>query len=179
MRPGASSHAYAWSLDGQGVLNFSFNNIQLPDSNTNLAASQGFVKFRVDQKSDLPPGAKIYNQANIYFDYNLPVATNTTLHTVGIDYITGTSAPPVSNRPKFVSVWPNPLAESALFQLKNDVFQGNRLTVTDAFGRTVHTAELTGKQYRFSRKELPPGAYFFRVEDAGGRLVDSGTLILL
>ena len=179
VRPGASSHAYAWSLDGQGVLRFSFNNIQLPDSNTNLAASQGFVKFRVDQKPDLPPGAKIYNRADVYFDYNLPVATNTTLHTVGIDYITGTSAPPLSKWPRCVSVWPNPLAESALFQLKNGVFQGHRLTVTDAFGRTVQTAELTGKHYRFSRKGLPPGAYFFRVEDAAGRLVDSGTLLLL
>ncbi|MBK6994738.1 MAG: DUF11 domain-containing protein [Lewinellaceae bacterium] len=40
IRAGASSHAYTWSLSGQGVIHFTFNNIMLPDSNVNEPASR-------------------------------------------------------------------------------------------------------------------------------------------
>jgi hypothetical protein len=30
---------------------------------------------------------KFYNNADIYFDYNAPIRTNTTMHTVGRDFI--------------------------------------------------------------------------------------------
>ncbi|MBP6825412.1 MAG: DUF11 domain-containing protein [Saprospiraceae bacterium] len=178
VRPGAASHPYTWALSGQGVISFNFNNIQLPDSNTNLAASQGFVSFRVGQQTDVPLGTKIYNSAAIYFDFNEPVITNQTLHTVGIDYLTGTSAPPAPATGHEVLVSPNPVPESTVFRLKHGNFQQHRLLVTDALGRKMREAKLDGKEYVFQRRSLPPGTYFYRVEDASGRLTDSGTLLL-
>ncbi len=178
VRPGASSHPCTWALSGQGVLRFTFSNILLPDSNINLAASQGFVSFKINQRQDVPPGAKIFNTADIYFDFNEAVTTNQTLHTVGIDYITGTYLPPVQKKQSTVSVSPNPVAEYAEFQLINGSFQRHRLIVTDAFGRTVQETELTGKQYLFQRRGLPAGTYFYRLEDAAGRWTNGGSLIL-
>ena len=59
----------------------------LPDSNVNEPASHGFIKFRIQQKASNPTGARIENTAAIYFDYNAPVLTNTTWHTIGNDFI--------------------------------------------------------------------------------------------
>jgi hypothetical protein len=49
----------------------------LPDSNRNEAASNGYIVYRIKPKSTLLPGDTINNTASIYFDFNLPVQTNT------------------------------------------------------------------------------------------------------
>jgi hypothetical protein len=86
VRPGASSHEYDYFLSGDGIINFVFDDIMLLDSNTNEAASHGFVKFRISQNDNNPDGTIIENKAAIYFDYNDPIITNYTLHTVGFPY---------------------------------------------------------------------------------------------
>lgn len=178
VRPGAASHPYTWELSGQGVARFTFSNILLPDSATNLAASQGFVMFKIGQQPDVPLQAQIFNSAAIYFDFNPPVITNQTLHTVGTEYLVGTSSPTNVRKATRVAVFPNPVAEWAAFQLKEGIFNQHRLVVTDAFGRNVTEAVVSGRQYLFQRKALPPGIYFFRVEEASGRLVEAGNFIL-
>lgn len=59
-----------------------FNNILLPDSTTDLRGSQGYVNFIIDQKDTLDYKVEIYNQADIYFDYNPPIRTNLTKNTM-------------------------------------------------------------------------------------------------
>jgi fimbrial isopeptide formation D2 family protein len=81
-RTGASSHNYKLDILEGRILKFTFNNINLPDSNRNLAASQGFIKFWVKLKKDVPFGSKIENKAAIYFDFNAPILTNTVFHTL-------------------------------------------------------------------------------------------------
>jgi len=56
---------------------FDFININLPDSTTDLAGSQGYVSYRVKSMANLPMGTAIENTASIYFDFNTPVVTNT------------------------------------------------------------------------------------------------------
>src|SRR5690606_34406594 len=58
-------------------LSFEFHNILLPDSNVNEPMSHGYIKFRVRPVSTLLDGDEVNNHASIYFDYNLPVVTNT------------------------------------------------------------------------------------------------------
>ena len=74
--PGASSHPYFFELRDGNILRFVFSNILLPDSNTNEAASHGFVKFFIRQKPDNAIGSTLSNRAAIFFDYNDPVITN-------------------------------------------------------------------------------------------------------
>ncbi|MCE7922178.1 MAG: hypothetical protein DYG98_03910 [Haliscomenobacteraceae bacterium CHB4] len=74
--PGASSHPYFFELRDGNILRFVFNNILLPDSNTNEPASHGFVKFFIRQKAGNPIGSTLGNRAAIFFDYNDPVITN-------------------------------------------------------------------------------------------------------
>jgi hypothetical protein len=58
-----------------GEITWKFQNINLPDSNTNELASHGYVEFFVRTKATLTNGTPIQNYANIYFDFNAPIQT--------------------------------------------------------------------------------------------------------
>ncbi len=58
-------------------ITFSFPNIFLPDSTTNLEASNGHVIFSINVVDSLNELTDIDNTAHIYFDNNPPVVTNT------------------------------------------------------------------------------------------------------
>lgn len=83
VRSGVSSHAYSFRMYGPRVLEWTFNNIFLPDSTANEPGSHGFVTFEVDQNPNLADSTEITNNVGIYFDFNDPVITNTTMHKVG------------------------------------------------------------------------------------------------
>ncbi|QHT67189.1 T9SS type A sorting domain-containing protein [Rhodocytophaga rosea] len=80
----AVSHAYKLSVSGKGkpVLTFTFNNINLPDSTKDQAGSNGFIRFSIRPKVDLPEKTRIENFADIFFDFNKPVRTNTTFNSI-------------------------------------------------------------------------------------------------
>ncbi|MGB1204330.1 MAG: DUF7619 domain-containing protein [Chitinophagales bacterium] len=80
---GASSHPYEVTVDENKILTFTFNDILLPDSTTNEIESHGFVQFSIRQKDGNDDGEQIKNKAAIYFDYNEPIITNETFHTIG------------------------------------------------------------------------------------------------
>ncbi|MDV7396849.1 hypothetical protein RZS08_35955, partial [Arthrospira platensis SPKY1] len=61
IRIGPASHPFRWDLSGNGLLEFRFEEINLPDSSSNEPASHGFVSFRIAQRNHLPLGTDIYN----------------------------------------------------------------------------------------------------------------------
>jgi len=71
-----ASHHYNLQMTDGNKLSWAFNNILLPDSNVNEPASHGFIAYSVKPKNTVTMGDIINNGAGIYFDYNLPVATN-------------------------------------------------------------------------------------------------------
>ena len=81
---GVSSHPYTLEISGKGqlVVTFNFYNINLPDSTIDKAGSQGLVSFRITIPASSPLGTVVRNRAYIYFDYNSPIITNETMHTV-------------------------------------------------------------------------------------------------
>ena len=72
-----ASHPYQLDIKSQNQLTWSFKNALLVDSSRNEPASHGYISYRVKPKSNLVIGDIIRNTASIYFDYNLPVQTNT------------------------------------------------------------------------------------------------------
>ncbi len=79
LRINAASHAYRMELSGQGknIVTFYFDNIMLVDSNVSQLESQGFVSFSIAPKTSTQLGTVIENFADIYFDFNPPIRTNT------------------------------------------------------------------------------------------------------
>ena len=74
---GVSSHNYSFAVLEGDVFEWTFDNINLVDSTTNLEKSQGFLTFRIHPKSEMQLGDDVAQTANIYFDLNPPVITNT------------------------------------------------------------------------------------------------------
>ena len=63
------------------VLTWTFNDINLPDSTSNEPESHGYIKFKVSPQADMVEGTQVENFADIFFDFNDPIRTNTTLTT--------------------------------------------------------------------------------------------------
>lgn len=177
VRPGASSHGYVWDLQGNGVVVFKFPNIVLPDSNANFDASQGFVKFRVSQRKDVPLGTKIENTAAIYFDFNPPIITNQTLHTVGEKFIlVKTNTPLLSDLQ--VKIVPNPARDLVRVQIEGLEKESENLAFVlySAIGQPVLNGNFAGSNFEFQAGQMPQGVYFYEVR-SGGQLVATGKIV--
>jgi uncharacterized repeat protein (TIGR01451 family) len=167
IQPGASSHNYRFELRGEGTLLFEFRDIMLPDSNVNEPASNGFVKFRIRPRADVPLETDVYNKAAIYFDFNEPIITNTTQHRIGEDFITVASWDPQIPQYK-VSVTPNPASERAYIRLSGSPETGNyQFLLTDPSGRTARVLHNSAAVFELQRGDLPAGVYFFQVRLEG------------
>ena len=176
VRPGASSHPYHFKMLNDGTLSFKFEDIFLPDSSANLAASQGFISFKVAQQIDNPIGTVIYNTAAIFFDFNAAVITNTTKHTIGEDLILA-----IPNHPHSISahveVFPNPFTETATFELKGLPLSNLSFSLYDLNGRLIRSDQFSGNTYEFQRGRLISGMYVYRIEQEG-QLIGSGKLMI-
>jgi uncharacterized repeat protein (TIGR01451 family) len=73
----SASHSYQLAIEGGNKLTWQFNNIKLPYTSIDEPNSHGYIAYRIKPKSTVPVGDTIKNTAGIYFDYNLPIATNT------------------------------------------------------------------------------------------------------
>lgn len=179
VRPLTSSHEFQWSLGPDRLLTFSFPNILLPDSSTNEPTSHGFVNFLARQVPGLPDGTRIENFADIYFDFNEPIRTNTWHHTIGRPTTVKTAEPPQSSSPLVVSVSPQPAASEAQFHLSGPwPEQPLRLSVYDHLGKKVCETVFQSRSCNLPRKNLPTGLYFWKIETsdrncARGKLIFS------
>lgn len=80
--PMASSHDMQAYLHEDGQIEFSFFNIMLPDSGADFLGSQGYIKFKVQPIEEILPNTQILNTAEIFFDYNSAIVTNTVQNTI-------------------------------------------------------------------------------------------------
>lgn len=172
---GASSHDYRFEMYGEGEMVFYFDDIMLPDSNINEPASHGFVKFKIQQKPGLALGSTIENEAAIFFDFNEPVITNRTLHTLGEDLIQVTSTKVLIPNIK-MEAYPNPFESWVTFKLDGLSPNKGTLSVFDSFGRIVDQQNFVGNQLQYNGQHLPEGVYFFKI-NADGKDVASGKLL--
>ena len=83
LTPGYSDYNYTTTVSETGLVTFAFENINLPwKSAYGDALSSGLVNYSIRRKATNPQGTEFTNYADIYFDYNAPVTTNTTLNTL-------------------------------------------------------------------------------------------------
>ena len=71
-----ASHDYELKINNPGILEWTFDNILLPDSTTNEPASHGYIFFKIKTLEDVVDGDELPNDVAIYFDFNEPVITN-------------------------------------------------------------------------------------------------------
>jgi uncharacterized repeat protein (TIGR01451 family) len=174
LRPGAGSHHYEFESDGNGVIRFVFNDIMLPDSNVNVEGSQGFVKFRISQQADLAPGTKLHNQAAIYFDFNPPIFTNETTHTIELLSTATSSIPQPQNT---VIVSPNPFTDQVVFQIPGWPGGEGAIRLFNTRGQLLRIEPVYSDRTPFYRKNLPSGIYFYDISTESG-VYGQGKLVI-
>ncbi|MCF8237789.1 MAG: T9SS type A sorting domain-containing protein [Saprospiraceae bacterium] len=178
IRTGTSSHKYQFELLQGHIIRFTFDPIILPQEAVNESKSHGFVKFTIDQQTDLALGSNIENKAAIYFDKNDPILTNTVVHTVGEDFIELISdvADPLAGAGS-LKVFPNPARADVQFQLDGAWHNDLQFLLIDAMGRSVKRDQFDGNVYMLNRAGLEKGIYFYLIQGAGNTL-HSGKVIL-
>ncbi|MBK8557170.1 MAG: T9SS type A sorting domain-containing protein [Lewinellaceae bacterium] len=175
--PGASSHPYDFVVYGNGIVQFTIPNANLLPGGSS-ANTDGFVSFRVAQKPNQNCQTEILNTAAIYFDFNAPVHTNETYHTIcdRDSFLIFTNTNNVLIQGAEVKVFPNPFAESAQFEITGIEAQHYSLDIFDIQGRHVFNRIYNTPTFRLLRQQIPPGAYIYRLS-ADGRPVASGKVI--
>ncbi len=148
-----ASAPFDFTISGSGILTWIFNPLFLPDSASNEAMSKGFVQFKVKVKPNLPNGALIENSASIYFDYNIPVITNTTTNS----FISGIHE---INSVNEVTVFPNP-AEIQL-TIQSGKMNMISIDIADVLGRNIYIEKLNQKTSTINLKSFPSGVYFIK-----------------
>lgn len=176
IRPGVSSHEYDFEIYGNGIVKFTFEDIQLPDSTANEPESHGFVQFSIQQRSDLPLGTVIENSADIYFDFNPPITTNQTYHTIGENFIT-VDVDEVFDEKVTLKVYPNPFSESATIELNGNREEEYSISIYDGIGKLVVTDSFEGNRYVIKKGNIPSGIFFYEIQNKNGS-VNSGKLIV-
>jgi photosystem II stability/assembly factor-like uncharacterized protein len=130
----ASSHPCTWTIRGNNIVEFFFDNILLPDQNTNEPGSHGFVRYTIQALPNLPLGTPLNNTAHIFFDYNTAIVTNTTQTLV--------QNPAKTTEPELAAalqIWPNPARNTAQITQPNI---GGQLEIRDAAGRLLLSKSL-------------------------------------
>jgi len=172
----SASHDYTLTILKENILKFAFNDILLVDSVKNEPLSHGFIRFEIEQKLDVPLGTVIKNSAAIYFDFNEPVITNVTEHTLGKDFIELDFSTSIIDFPLFrMSVQPNPFSSVATINIDNQDMKDASFFLYDLNGRLIKQQAFSGNQFQLNRNDLADGMYLFKVLSEG-QLVGNGKL---
>lgn len=132
-----ASHPYKMTVVDGNKINWTFPNINLPDSNVNEPLSHGYIAFRIKAKSNLTAGEYFQNKASIYFDYNLPVETNRTTTVVSSAIITNVRN--LSNDDIQLLVLPNPTSGNFYLKLNGRLSGKFECSIIDLYGRAIQT----------------------------------------
>ena len=162
--PGVSSHPYSLEFGGRAV-KFIFDPIALVDSFKNEPLSHGYVHFKIKPIAGISPKTKIENNADIYFDYNAPIRTNTVFNTIFDTiqiYVPKGGSAIVENDKTSVILFPNPTTDKFFIQMSEPVVDLS-IEIYDMQGRMIKTVSSTNNQtIEVSAQGMTKGIYHIR-----------------
>lgn len=175
---GVTSHAMDFSTEttanGDLVLVFTFNNINLVDSLSDPVNSIGFLKFKAAPRADVPNGTVIENRAGIYFDFNEPIITNYAWVTIDEQMPTGnpidvtivSSTTHALPHRLDIAVYPNPTKGVLNLDLRQVLSQAN-VQVLNLNGQVLMQQTIDNQQFtQIDLNNLPAGIYMLQVVSA-------------
>ena len=154
------SHENATSLIGRDLTVY-FPNIQLPDSSTNPLGSIGFIQYRIKPKTTWVRPYQIKNTAYIYFDFNAPIVTNTTINSIK-DITTGIDEQIESN----LAIYPNP--SHGVFTIELSIKEKQSLQLFDMAGNLVLSQTIENGKATIDVSHLAAGIYNISVKGNSG-----------
>ncbi|PLB19340.1 MAG: Internalin-like protein [Flavobacteriaceae bacterium FS1-H7996/R] len=150
-----SSHGMTTKIT-DNVVEFIFENINLPFDDAN---NDGYVAFKIKTLPTLLIGDVFENEAEIYFDYNKPIITNTAK--TSIEKSLSINKTEANN--KLISIYPNPVEDNLIIESNEAI---NAISIYDISGRLVNQISYLNSKNKLelSIKHLLNGTYFLKVK---------------
>ena len=157
LTPLQGSHNYVTRITNNNEVEFIFENIQLPFDDAN---NDGYLVFKIRTLPSLIIGDTFENAADIYFDFNFPIITNT-YSTEIVEEILSTEA--YIN--EFGTIYPNPVKD--ILTIK-DVNQISKISIYTLSGQLL--IEQKGNTNTIDISEFKDGIYILTISTDLGEI---------
>lgn len=158
--PIGSSHNYRIQIKNGNQVTITFDAINLINSSANEAGSHGWFAYKIKPKSTFAIGNIATSSADIYFDYNLPITTNSVT----------TQIAPLSNsefdKANF-SVFPNPA--NNYFVINSNLTESSSYELIDINGKILSYGTIENKK-QVDISTLESGFYFLNIKTQNSKL---------
>lgn len=163
--PVSASHSYRTTLTEGNKVEFFFENIWLPAEEDNEPESHGFLAFKIKPKAEAQLGDVFENTAEIYFDYNAPIITNTV--STAVEEI---MSPGDFNFNNYFMVYPNPTKDIAIIKAKGSLGI-NTVNIYNMLGQLVSSVENTALSIdtNLDISSLQDGQYLLEITTDKGK----------
>jgi uncharacterized repeat protein (TIGR01451 family) len=163
LRPVYSSHPSSIQISENGIVTITFPSIMLAWQSIDERGSCCMCAFSVKLKHGLGNGTRISNAADIYFDYNEPVRTNSVVNTLNselqVTEILGGQT---------VRIFPNPARDEITIESKDIPIQ--KIEIFDVDGRRVlGVNDYHSLSYKLNINSLKTGIYILTISDIMGK----------
>jgi hypothetical protein len=153
-----SSHGCNYILDSATrELKVYFDDIYLESNQLDSIKSKGFFAYSISEIVNLPLHDTIFNQANIYFDFNQPILTNTSVNYNSLDDAS-IIEPEETN--EFI-IYPNPSNSSISISSKKQQYKELEYSIYSSTGVLVKYGVYTNES--ISLKDLNLGVYLITI----------------
>ncbi|MGC4040653.1 MAG: T9SS type A sorting domain-containing protein [Flavobacterium sp.] len=148
-----ASHPYTLERINNN-LNWKFDGINLPPSSGSATVGHGRIVFKIKPKPGFAVGDIIPNAANIYFDSNPAIVTNT-FNTEFVQTL-GTASFAFDK----LEYYPNPVKNNLIL---SNAFPIERIEIVSVLGQKVKSVKIDGVQAQIDLSGLTKGVYFVKV----------------
>ncbi len=153
----AASHDYV--LDRVGThLTWKFDGINLPPSVPDTQIGHGFITFQIKPKAGFAIGDIIPNTAEIYFDFNPAIVTNTTT-TEFVETLSNSNFAFTN-----LNFFPNPVKNSLTI---SNALIIDSVEITSVLGQKIITLKVNNLQTDIDFSGISNGIYFVKVTSEG------------
>lgn len=159
----SASHEYtSFQVYPSGRIVWRFDGIQLPAEQDDEPGSHGFVKFKINPVSTIPLGTIVNNTAEIYFDFNQPIVTNTINSTIDTAQ-TVIAIEELMNSKEF-NVYPNPFMNTLDIKSNASVEEPGLLEIYALSGKRLKSTKLNKGLQRIDLTDLESGIYIYQIK---------------
>jgi len=166
----SASHTYNTEILHYGhknILKFLFPNINLPDSGSSQMLSRGYISYKISPFTTLADGTLLNNTAEIYFDFNPAVVTNT-VHSKIVKTVSIGELSKVSNKDMLI---PNPANGNVTLNYNISEKGRTQISMYDITGKKINTLlnqEVSPGTHHlnFNVETLNAGVYFVRINSS-------------
>ncbi len=157
-RPIAASHNFTYEIKRGRNLVVTFDKINLVDSFTNEPLSHGFIKFEIKLDTSARLDDKLFNQAEIYFDFNDGVITNKVKTING--FPTKTDDVKIDHD---VYAVPNPTSTEVSIKGNLPSNQVCTVNVFDINGKLISQQKTNTSNIKINCTDFPSGQYIVKI----------------